>query len=82
MKKINLEEILWDSFRNNGIPKPTHSLAEITQKAVKQAMKEACRQALELAAENSQIPYLEHGMTNLANRSKQSILNIIKEIEP
>lgn len=55
MKTINLEEILWKSFYNNNIPKPTHTLAEITQKAVKEAMKEACRQTIELAAENAEI---------------------------
>lgn len=54
-KTINLEEILWEGFYKNGLPKPTHTLAEITQKAVKEAMKEACRQALELAAENENL---------------------------
>jgi hypothetical protein len=52
-KEINLEEILWESFHNNGIPKSTHTLAEITQKAVKEAMKEACRQTLELTTKNA-----------------------------
>lgn len=77
-KKINLEEILWDSFHKFGIPKPTHTLAEITQKAVKDAMKEACKQILELAAENA-----ETCEDSAYNRivDKQSILNIINLVE-
>ena len=94
-KKINLQEILWESFQNNDIPKPTHTLAEITQKAVKEAMKEACRQVLELAAENAKCgelyifgssddegrisEYDLHGLTCSVN--EQSILNTINQVE-
>ena len=52
-KEINLEEIFWKVFHDNGLPKPTHCLAEITHKAVKEAMREACRQTLELATKNA-----------------------------
>lgn len=91
MKKINLEEILWQSFHDNGIPKPTHTLAEITQKAVKEALKEACRQVLELAAENATItsktiiedfkepPYMRRRVVDVVE--KGSILNTINQIE-
>ena len=53
MKKINLEEILWKAFHNNGIPKPEHSISKITHKAVKEAMKEACNQVIDLCADNA-----------------------------
>lgn len=79
-RKINLEEILWKSFYNNGIPKPTHSLAEITQKAVKEAMKEACRQILELVAENAEVTINSIEDLKLIV-DKQSILDTINQIE-
>lgn len=90
-QKINLEQILWDSFHKFGIPKPTHTLAEITQKAVKDAMKEAVRQGLELAAENVKLEefneYLEdadciaNDMGDIYCIDNNSILNTINQVE-
>lgn len=84
MKEINLEEILWDSFRNNGIPKPTHTLADVTKKVVKEAMKEAVKQVLELAAENALINFLidnENDIVEEASIDKQSIINTINQVK-
>lgn len=84
-QKINLEQILWDSFHKFGIPKPTHTLAEVTQKAVKDAMKEAVRQGLDLAAENAKAypnsngQWVASGVTATVN--KQSIINVINLVE-
>ena len=80
-KQINLGEILCNSFHNEGIPKPTHSLAEITQKAVKNAMKEAVKKALELAAENAKVnlkPINLYDSVWFVN--KESILNTINQV--
>ena len=79
------------------MPKPTHTLAEITQKAVREAMKEACRQILELSAENAKINWVENNVemesdTDFSfrdndgnwckiNINEQSILDTIKQVE-
>lgn len=81
-RKINLEEILCEAFHNNGIPKPTHTLAEITQKAVKDAMKDAIKQALELAAENIKSDAMETYCTDIPDCwNIDSITNTINQIE-
>ena len=50
-RKINLEEILSKEFEGLHLLSTTNS-REVTLKAIKDAMKEACKQVLELAAEN------------------------------
>lgn len=70
-KKINLEEI----FSNN-------TGRNINQEEYS-AMKEACRQALELASENA-VAYCDYDrdmLTGDATIDKQSILNTINQIE-
>ena len=52
MKKINLEEILSKEFEGLHLLSTTNS-REVTLKAIKDAMKEACKQVLELASENA-----------------------------
>lgn len=83
-RKINLEEILNSCVYIDDEIKPM----------VKNAMKEACRQILELAAENADLNYCEYewevpeGTINTGDSqygyhyiNKQSILNTIKQIE-
>jgi hypothetical protein len=80
MKAINLEEILKsyvtpEVLREN---KPDY-----TFNMVLAAMKEACRQTLELAAENAEIAQNINGCRECGawGVSKQSILKTIKQVE-
>lgn len=77
-RKVNLEEIL-----NNTIDLSSYTLQ--FRNSIKKAMKEACRQTLELAAENAKIctdtmcsPYYEDWVKYI---DKQSILDTIKQVE-
>ena len=77
-RKVNLEEIL-----NNTIDLSSYTLQ--FRNSIKKAMKEACRQTLELAAENAKIctdtmcsPYREDWVKYV---DKQSILDTIKQVE-
>lgn len=83
-RKINLEEIANKFGFLMGIS--IHSNSAVSHRKLKDAMKEACRQVLELAAENAETINKE------INRSpepsilvqvidKQSILNTINQIE-
>lgn len=72
-RKINLEEILSKRI----VLEPSHIRKEILI-----AMKEACRQTLELAAENAIIFLPSHShLHGTKNIDKQSILNTINQIE-
>lgn len=77
-RKINLEEILNDCVYIDDEIKPM----------VRNAMREACRQILELAAENAEVDEHEvaesiHGGPGYTyyEVDKQSILNTINQIE-
>lgn len=81
-KKINLEEILLSIVPKNCYWEDMQNLTNCPQEYVLSAMKEACRQVLELAAENAEtdfdsLPYEE--LRYFVD--KQSILNTIKQIK-
>ena len=83
-KKINLQEIL-DSIKNicSFNPIPDHFITV--------AMHDACRQVLELAAENADLnigntylgntKYVDSQKQNYISIDKQSILNTINQIQ-
>lgn len=84
MEKINLEEIIydsgtkWDTFKRR-FPE--------TSDCIISAMREACRQTLELAAENADI-YIPDGAymdcyvdANKIEINKQSIIDVINLVE-
>ena len=90
-RKVNLEEILnqiYDKeYRSN-------YKTEYSKQCILQAMKEACRQILELAAENAEVRVTENALIEegscyttyddgviSATSDKQSILDTIKQIE-
>lgn len=78
MKTVNLEKILlkYPTFNNQG---------GYSKEYVLQAMKEACRQTLELAAENSKVifdnydDFLNGNETYITD--KDSILNTINQVK-
>ena len=74
-RKINLEEII------NTLP----SVCIGYKNSIKDAMKEACRQTLELAAENAdtekEILHESGVLKSVGVVDKQSILNTINQIE-
>ena len=81
-RKINLEDLLINHCNNNML----HWIneAEYRKSFLLDAMKDAIKQALELAAENATI--IEHQATEYDDRvykevSKESILNTINQIE-
>jgi putative sterol carrier protein len=80
MEKINLKEVL-DFYMQDSIDKEGNKL--YSSETVQQAMKEACRQTLELAAENAEWDDLGDGDLHGANIVvvKQSILDVINLIE-
>lgn len=94
-RKINLEEILIKEIRRvYGEFKPVEDFCERDKTIAKRAMKEACRQIVELVAENADLNYCENewevpeGTINTGDSQygyhyidKQSILNTIKQIE-
>jgi hypothetical protein len=75
MEKINLEEILTDELAKN----ISGNLDFMDSILI--AMKEACRQTLELAAENAKLGNTENGTYSVLEVSKQSILDVINLIE-
>jgi hypothetical protein len=86
--KINLDSILSEKLQPmlNKNPESYHSIEEM-QKAPEwivsiDAMKEACKQTLELAAENAKCERNGFGHDHLTgNVDKQSILDTIKQVE-
>ena len=85
-KKIKLEEIL----KNELIPIVFSSSPEMTFNATIRAMKEACKQVLELAAENAKTEYKSEMVDTPCGAKyntgknivdKQSILDVINQIE-
>ena len=92
-KKIKLEEIL----KNELIPTVFSGSPEMTFNATIRAMKEACKQVLELAAENADMDedfgggeiyniteykvYNDNDRSRLISVNKQSILDVINQIE-
>ena len=91
-RKVNLEAILSEIFQP--IPQECSSPTKDLQLAItlnpdlniiKTAMKEACKQTLELAAENAKTKDIDGGWqgceTTYTIVDKQSILNTINQIE-
>ena len=82
MKEINLEEILLEVVVNNNNSFDIDEDYKITEDVI-YAMKESCRQALELAAENAKI--FPKGRTgfgeDIYDIDKQSILNTINQVK-
>ncbi len=74
MKKINLEEILNPFIAMDDVDSSA-------KQAVLEAMKEACRQILELAAENAVCEESQYGDEYNCLVNPQSILDTIKQIE-
>lgn len=83
-KKINLEDVLFNSKFNDLTLEDKQSIKNgiicFSFEEILSAMKEACRQTLELAAENARCdaPY---GVDVSHMISKQSILDTINQIE-
>ena len=75
MSKINLEEILINSSAYLNM----HGEPILRKEDVLYAMKEACRQTLELAAENVDYHCTDSDVEVIID--KQSILNVINLIE-
>lgn len=76
MKKINLEEILNSHCEISSILFTPHDI-----EVIKICMKEACRQTLELAAENAEAWCYAEGNEPEYGVDKQSIINTINQIE-
>jgi len=80
MEKINLDKILKEYIQKD-LQNGRHG----TTKTLKEAMKEACRQTLELAAKNAKAYVATNGEWTSSNVAatvnKQSILDIINQIE-
>lgn len=84
MKKINLEKILFDIGKYND-----NDISFLTIESILAAMKEAVKQALELAAENATAKIQQEWSGNTGSEycdeyavvNKKSILNIINQIE-
>jgi len=77
-KQINLEEIL-KSYLTLEAMRANNS--NYTYNMVLAAMKEACRQTLELAVENVEAYYYYDMEQYEANINEESILNTIKQVE-
>jgi hypothetical protein len=80
-KQINLDEIL-KSYLTLEAMRANNS--DYTYNMVLAAMKEACRQTLELAVENAEMTLLideENDIVQEATIDKESILNTIKQVE-
>lgn len=72
MRKVNLEDTL----------KLHCNVAEYDKNAIIFAMKDACRQVLELAAENIKADALERFGTDISDCwDEDSIINTIKQVE-
>lgn len=70
MKEINLEKIL-----------ASHAPLNINKMGVVNAMREACRQTLELAAEKVKERKFKDGNVECFVDSKQSILDVINQVK-
>lgn len=93
MKEINLNKIIENTdFDNELLFDITHDCygkTMYTEIAMKKAMKEACKQTLELAAENAEAyiarelinPTKPTSMMEFAKIDKQSILNTVNQIK-
>ena len=84
MKEINLEEIL-DSIYDKNYRSNYKTL--YSKQCILEAMKEACTQVLELAAENAEITIvnewdgIETGNKKVVVVDKQSILDVINQVK-
>ena len=79
-RKINLEEIILNVYGCKTMDELRNYMGEYGSVAmIKDCMKEACRQTLELAVENVVIEYDEGGATGFVD--KESILDTINQIE-
>lgn len=76
--KINLEKIILDTY-GCATKKEFLLIYDISIQMIKDIMKEACRQTLELAAENAELEFGENEDEIFID--KQSILDTINQIE-
>lgn len=72
---INLDEIIQNEYNKYG---QNTYFGIVASKISKASMREAIRQALELAANEAEVDYNEN--INAYNVNKQSILNIINKV--
>lgn len=79
-RKINLEEIILKAYGCNDMCDFINSY-DISVQMIKEICIEACRQTLELAAENAEAWCYAEGNEPEYGVDKQSILNTIKQIE-
>lgn len=79
-RKINLEEIAKLEFPEKESGYSFETLNAVTKNLIIRAMKEACRQTLELAAENAKTKQ-DPDFYCLQNVDKKSITNTINQIE-
>jgi hypothetical protein len=82
-RKINLEEILKTIAFEESEKGNSSSFSVQEMNVINLAMKEACRQVLELAAENADTKYLPllNSNESIEVVDKQSILNTINQVE-
>lgn len=84
-RKINLEQILISKLEENSTEDfDLKIISKLHFIACYYAMEEACKQVLELAAENARgkiLPVTETGVLNYSEVDKQSILDTIKQVE-
>ena len=79
-RKINLEQILISKLEENSTEEfDLQIISKLHFIACYYAMEEACKQVLELAAENATYNYTENGRGIYVD--KQSILDTINQIE-
>jgi hypothetical protein len=86
MKEVNLEEILNEMSIKAGYSNFVHCFAEqeYTEEVVKQSIREACRQVLELGAKNARVKYYYTGDGNevdYAEVKSDSITNTINQVK-
>lgn len=79
MTKINLREILYNKLKESkyGIPE----LDSDAYENIVKAMKEACKQALELAIQTVETETIEYYGKFYEEINKQSILNVLNLVE-
>ena len=82
MKEINLEEILIKNYGCKDIEDlQVYLSSDVSIEMIKEAMKEACGQAIELCAENARIMKIGNsGSYYDAGVNPKSILNTINQI--
>ena len=85
MDKINLEKIFRTSTNGHKVDTLSDLIADAKDDDVLAAMKEACRQVLERAADNACVDKIRLGISIASEYAfvvnRESILNTINEVE-